>query len=206
MSGMYSDSGSGKRLYLICVFLMAVVFTMDLNLPLGVAGGVPYVAVILVALWSPKKKLAIYLALICSIMTLLGFYLSPPGGELWKVLFNRGLALFAIWITAFLVFKWKSFEEELFSLEKKIEAEKEKIYVATIHSSQHIINNLLNQLILVKSEANRNISFDKRILKIFDNILIEASSLMKDLSEVHYIDEEVIRQAIFSESKSKSNT
>ena len=35
----------------------------------------------------------------CSILTIIAFFLSPVGGELWKVLMNRGLALLMIWIT-----------------------------------------------------------------------------------------------------------
>lgn len=49
---------------------------------------------------------------VCSLLTLVGFYFSPPGGELWKVVFNRGLALFAIWVTAILTFQRKNIEQK----------------------------------------------------------------------------------------------
>lgn len=193
-----------NKLYFICGLLTVAIFTLDINLPLGVAGGVPYITVVLIALWSPKRHFAIYLAVICSVMTLLGYYFSPPGGELWKVIFNRTLALFAIWITAFLAMKWKSYEEELLSAKAKIETEKENIYMATIHGAQHILNNLLNQLQLVKMEINKYIDFDKRILKIFDDILAEASSLMKSLSAVKQVDEETIKQSVYPKPKSRA--
>lgn len=73
----------GNILYLVCTVLTAAIFITDLNLPLGVAGGVPYVAVILITLWSQKREIVIHFAVACSIMTLLGYYFSPPGGELW---------------------------------------------------------------------------------------------------------------------------
>lgn len=193
-----------NKLYFICGLLTVAIFTLDINLPLGVAGGVPYITVVLIALWSPKRHFAIYLAVICSVMTLLGYYFSPPGGELWKVIFNRTLALFAIWITAFLAMKWKSYEEELLSANAKIETEKENIYMATIHGAQHILNNLLNQLQLVKMEINKYIDFDKRILKIFDDVLVEASSLMKNLSAVKQVDEETIKQSVYPKPKSRA--
>lgn len=193
-----------NKLYFICGLLTVAIFTLDINLPLGVAGGVPYITVVLIALWSPKRHFAIYLAVICSVMTLLGYYFSPPGGELWKVIFNRTLALFAIWITAFLAMKWKSYEEELLSAKAKIETEKENIYMATIHGAQHILNNLLNQLQLVKMEINKYIDFDKRILKIFDDVLVEASSLMKNLSAVKQVDEETIKQSVYPKPKSRA--
>ena len=56
-------------------------------------------------------------------MTLLGLYFSPDGGELWKVLSNRVLALFAIWVSAILALKWQRDEQEIRSLNYKIEEE-----------------------------------------------------------------------------------
>ncbi len=47
-----------------------------------------------------------------SALTVIGFYSSASGGELWKVLFNRALALFAIWTTAILSVLWKNIQEE----------------------------------------------------------------------------------------------
>ena len=44
-------------------------------------------------------------------LTLLGLAYSPAGGELWKVLCNRGLALFAIWVTTALSLQRKMLEE-----------------------------------------------------------------------------------------------
>jgi len=91
---------------LICLFLMATIFAIDLLLPLGVAAGVPYVAVIIVSLWFKNQNYVIGLAIICTILTLLGFFFSPVSGELWMVITNRGLAIFVIWTTAILAIKW----------------------------------------------------------------------------------------------------
>jgi len=62
--------------------LALVVLIADLSLPLGVAGGVPYVAVILVALRSTSPRQTIGFAVVCSIFTIVGFYWSPGGGVL----------------------------------------------------------------------------------------------------------------------------
>jgi len=93
-------------------------FALDLSLPLGVAGGVPYVAIVLLSFWAPGRNLHITMALICSLLTVAGYYLSPAGGEWWQVLFNRLLALFAIWITAILV----HLREESIMAHERIEA------------------------------------------------------------------------------------
>ncbi len=96
------NNGADKRVILLCLTLAAMIFAIDSSIPLGVAGGVPYILIVLVSLWSPREKMPLYMAIIGSILTIIGFYCSPPGGELWKVLFNRILALFAIWTTAIL--------------------------------------------------------------------------------------------------------
>ena len=86
---------------ILCLGISIVIFALDLLIPLGVAAGVPYILVILVSLRSSIKLFTVYMAVWASILTAAGFYFSPAGGELWKVLFNRGIALFAIWTTAY---------------------------------------------------------------------------------------------------------
>lgn len=185
------------KLNIFSALLILVIFIIDLQIPLGVAGGVPYIAVILISLWSPRPNCVIYLAIICSVMILLGFYFSPEGGELWKVIFNRGLALFAIWITAILALKWKTHEKEIFSLTHEMESEKEKIYLATIKGAQHITNNLLNQLKIVELEIANNPDFDKEVLSMFHDMQSEANTLIKDLSSVDKINDKIILDSVY---------
>jgi len=99
-------------LYFGCGLLTVIILITDLAIPLGVAGGVPYIAVILLSLWSPQKKITVIVSVICSVLTIAGFFFSPPGGEMWKVLSNRALALFAIWVTAALTLQRKIIEEK----------------------------------------------------------------------------------------------
>jgi hypothetical protein len=112
-------------LYLGCGLLTVIILMIDLAIPLGVAGGVPYITVVLLSLRSPQKKITIIVSIICSILTIVGFFFSPPGGEIVKVLSNRALALFAIWVTAALTLQRKIVEEErekaIFEREKALE-------------------------------------------------------------------------------------
>ena len=96
-------------------FLALIIFAIDLNLPLGIAGGVPYIVVILLGLLSRHRRFIIISAILCSALIVLGFYFSPPGGEgeLWKVLTNRFLALFAVWVTVILCFIEKNLKTKL---------------------------------------------------------------------------------------------
>ncbi|MFQ5569606.1 MAG: PAS domain S-box protein [Rhodothermales bacterium] len=101
------------RLLLLCVLLALLIFAADLFVPLGVAGGVPYVAVVLLAVRLRESKYTVFFAIACTGLTLLGFFLSPPGGELWQVLANRALAGFAIWVTAILSLRQKKTRQAL---------------------------------------------------------------------------------------------
>jgi hypothetical protein len=109
--GKQIDMTEGKLLAL-CFILSLAIFLFDTSIPLGVAGGVPYILIVLVSIWSKHRRLTYYVAVAVSILTIAGFYSSPAGGELWKVLSNRALALFAIWVTAALSLQRRSAQEE----------------------------------------------------------------------------------------------
>jgi hypothetical protein len=186
----------GVKRNLACVLLSCAIFYGDLQIPLGVASAVPYIAVILIALWTPRLKFVVYWTIVCSVLTLLGFYFSPPGGELWKVVSNRALALGVIWTTAVLALQWKVQARKTFFLASRMKKEKEKIYLATISGAQHITNNLLNELKVVEFEIDNHPDFDKEVSSMFENMVEEASTLMADLSAVDNIDDETIRKSV----------
>lgn len=95
----------------ICALLALWIFIIDSFIPLGVAGGVPYILVVLISLWSHRTQLPIYMAIVGSALTILGVFTSPIEGEIWKVLANRLLALFAIWVVAILSVQRKKISE-----------------------------------------------------------------------------------------------
>ncbi|MCH8918588.1 MAG: PAS-domain containing protein, partial [Proteobacteria bacterium] len=95
------------------ILLGAAVFAFDLSMPLGVAGGVPYVALVLLAPLFRRLWCIPALGAVATALTVSGYFLSPQGGELWMVLTNRGLALLVIWVTAYVVYQWAGKGEKL---------------------------------------------------------------------------------------------
>lgn len=89
-----------ELVFLISLFLIPAFFSFDLYFPLGVAGGVPYVALVLTGLITKQPKVILVLAITGTFLTIAGYFLSPVGGLFQVVLINRGLALFAIWSVA----------------------------------------------------------------------------------------------------------
>ena len=107
--------------------LALLVLFVDINLKLGVAGGVPYISAVLVALRSPWPHHAAITAGICSVLVWVGYYLSPPGGEFWVVITNRFLALLAIWTTAAGITLQKATESRLNREQAAYRAYEEKV-------------------------------------------------------------------------------
>ncbi len=94
-------SGSEKRSRASWIpptgFALALgIFAADLQLPLGVAVGILYSGVVLLALWSPRRSDVLTLAAVGIVFTIAGYFLSAPTTEPWKALANRVLSIYAI--------------------------------------------------------------------------------------------------------------
>lgn len=109
------------QILLTCMLLALAVFGVDYMTPLGVACGVVYVAVVIVALWSPQRLDVINVASICTTLVFLDLSFSARRGDLWQDLANRFLAIFAIWVTAMLGLRRKRAEERLEHLNTTLE-------------------------------------------------------------------------------------
>lgn len=158
------------RLILLAIFLSASLFLIDISTPLGVAGGVPYIAVVLLTLWLPGTRSTLFFATLCTGLTILGFYWSPAGGELWKVLANRFLALFVIWVTATLSLYRKLAERELHKGEEQLKAslEEKEVLLEEVH---HRVNNNLQLISSFLALRSRQVSrVDQLVEKVQDQI------------------------------------
>jgi|TARA_B100000315_G_scaffold234265_1_gene248132 light-regulated signal transduction histidine kinase (bacteriophytochrome) len=121
---MAIESGSPRSnsgLFVVIVSGFAVIFAVDLSLPLGVAGGVPYVAIVLMGAWLRSRRYILALAGVGTVLTVIGFLFSPSGGIPWMVLTNRGLALLVIWAAAILLLKYAQAAEDIRRLNAELE-------------------------------------------------------------------------------------
>ena len=101
------------------------IFILDAQLPLGIADGMLYVALVLLGMMARNRSLIIITAILGSALNLLGYFLSPPGGDLVQVITNRVLAFLIICVTAILCLLRNKADEKLESarsfLETKVE-------------------------------------------------------------------------------------
>ncbi len=99
----------------LALVLVATVFAVDLCLPLGVASAVPYTFAVLLALGAKPNWLGPAVAGLCVVLTVAKLEISPDRGttEMWKVIANRALAVFAVGMTTLLGVLRRRAEERL---------------------------------------------------------------------------------------------
>ncbi len=106
-----TDAGTPATLYLACGALTVLILGLDLAMPAGLAMGVPYIAAVILALRSPKRRFIVFTAIICSGYILVaGFHKGAHGG-LGAVFLDSVVALFAIWVTALLAVERRRSDE-----------------------------------------------------------------------------------------------
>lgn len=110
---MAARDQSHVHLLVVILLLVLGIFLADIALRLRISGGIPYVAAVILTLWSPQRRLTLLVAAMSTILAILGSFLSPTGGEFREVLSIHVLAFFAIWVTALLVLQRKQSERAL---------------------------------------------------------------------------------------------
>ncbi|MDH3976207.1 MAG: hypothetical protein OEV42_18195 [Deltaproteobacteria bacterium] len=125
----------------------------------------------------------------------------------WRIFLEAGFELIPsefneLWMRIIIIILFLSFgiyaDYQTKKLLKK-EEEKERIYFATVRSTQHILNNLLNQLQILRIEADNNPDFNKEIKLLFEGSLKEGQLMVKRLSSIEELTEENIRNSVLPE-------
>lgn len=79
---------------------------------------------------------------------------------------------------------------------RKQEQEKRDIFSATVKAAHHILNNFLNQMMLFKMEAEESDDFGKDVVEMYEEVMVEAQTQIKNLSAITDITTEQIEQSI----------
>lgn len=85
----------------------------------------------------------------------------------------------------------------IITLRRKYIQEKVKIYHSMLYASNHILRNLLNQIQVVRLEAESVSEFDPETLKMFDESVAEAEELVSKLSKIKCIDQKSIYDSLY---------
>ncbi|HKJ32552.1 MAG TPA: ATP-binding protein [Balneolales bacterium] len=111
------------RLIIITGALLTLVtFIFDISFPVGIVGSIPYVAVILLTLYLPDNKFTVLAGISTSILTIIGFFLSPSDILFGIPFDNRLLVIILIVAAVFFIFRYKRAENERRRSEEKLRA------------------------------------------------------------------------------------
>jgi ABC-type amino acid transport substrate-binding protein len=130
--------------------------------------------------WSITAKISIFLLLIIAFFALFSKHLKR------KVQIK----------TQELELKNQALEESIREVDLLRKREKENIYRATVHGSQHILNNLLNQLSLIDQEICKHPEFNHQVSVEFKAMRLHAKELTEQLASVENIEEEEIKKSV----------
>jgi len=187
----FSGNRSNVQIALTCTALAVGIFMVDIaSLPLGVAAGVAYVAVVVIALWLPKWQHSLIAAGGVSLLTVLGYLLSEPAGIPWMVVANRLLALSAIWLTAiggsWLVFTRRKNSEEAL---QKVEEEADRARNAKtrfLDTASNEVRQHLQTLSLLNGALQKTVTQPKaqQMFTLQGDALVQLSDLLNALLEI----------------------
>ena len=100
--------------YAIATVAAAVALMSDAMTPQMIAVEVLYVGVVLTGFWFPKPATALTLALLASVLIIIGYWLAiPDNAPPWAAWTNRVLAIISVWMTAFFVWYIRNLQDAL---------------------------------------------------------------------------------------------
>jgi len=148
--------------YLLIGIVVSIgTFILDTQLPLGIADGMLYVGLVLLGMMARNRSLIIIAAILGSTLNLLGYFFSPPGGDLVHVITNRALAFLIICVTAILCLLRHRADEKLESarnfLETKVEERTGKLKEANQRVNKEAESAELVKAIAMASNETRAI-------------------------------------------------
>jgi hypothetical protein len=110
------DNSSRHLPSLLAMAVAAVlVFFADLMMPLGWVVWVPYIGLVLLASWLPRRSSTLIISGICTAFILVGLmfdylYIHPDGASLQIGIFNRMMGIAVLWGTAAVVLRQQRLE------------------------------------------------------------------------------------------------
>ena len=98
---------ASRRLLLVAAALTAATFLVSLWVPLEIATGILYLIVVLLGLRAADNRFSLVAAGVATVLIGVSAFFVPPDEHLDYGIVNRALSILVIWITGFLVWRYK---------------------------------------------------------------------------------------------------
>ena len=117
-------TGAERHVPVVSIALMIAtgILIFDVSTPQEIPPQFLYALCVLIVVWEKRKHTIWLIAALCTGLTILGSYLSPPSFDLAVILFNRISAILLIWLTAVLAFHYRRTHDKLVLLNQELEA------------------------------------------------------------------------------------
>ena len=115
----------GRRNSLVRLLVAALVvgiFVFDCFTPLGYQDCVLYFVPLLLAAWAREKLYPVLLATICTVLIVIGFFISPEGANRSVDVVNRTMGVTVVWVATVLLVQRQRAEDELGRSEEQMRA------------------------------------------------------------------------------------
>lgn len=158
----------------IIVVIIIGIFVLDLATPFGMAVPLLYVFPILLTNWVCGRREALYFAAACSVLTILGFFLSPPGLSPRIALFNRTVGLGLLWALAvFMTGQRRAVEEKTTAivLQKSAEAGRDAAVEARAHADAATLGAVAGQRKAVEETVLNSLRLEGIVQSAMDAIV-----------------------------------
>ena len=189
------------------VFVACIVF--DMSIALGVAGGVPYILPVLFTLNIKSQGITYLIVLLAVLLTLFGLVFSPEGGEVWKVVTNRALAILAIISVGAAVIIIKSKNEQLQAKNKELAIQTDRVINASkaksrfLSAMSHELRTPLNIIMGFSQMLKMNSNLEPDALDDLEHINDAGETLLKMVDgAISYAD---IQEGAISSEKNAVN-
>lgn len=78
------------------------------------------------------------------------------------------------------------------------ELEKQNLFATTMRAVHHILNNFLNKMMYFKEYARDSHALDEKTIDLFNDVILETSNNLKQLSEIKDVTDDKIENAVFN--------
>ncbi|MCW8915481.1 MAG: response regulator [Magnetovibrio sp.] len=153
------------KVFVAAIAVATTSFILDIAAPLGVQGGVLYALLVLVGWWFHSRTIILYLAIVSSILTVVGYFLASLSSFDAPSITNRVYAIVIIWAIALVI--WRTWPERTRSYKHSVTEKMQKGDLSEFFSRETILVTIMviviavsswGILVRVQSEARRDIA------------------------------------------------
>jgi PAS domain S-box-containing protein len=139
-SGVMSFSRLRRFVPIAIPMLALGIFLVDLATPVGVAHWVLYFIPLILSFYSGGRYSPFLLAGVFSVLTILGFYWSPPGLDLETATINLVLGICTLWGVAALLFRLRRTADEARGLSRAVEQSPASVVITDLAGNITYVN------------------------------------------------------------------